>query len=197
MNVRISIIVPCYNQAEFLDDALESVQKQSFRNWECIIVNDGSADRTEVLGKQWEKTDARFKYYYQKHSGVSKARNYGIIQAKGRYILPLDADDKLGVDYIKRALSRMDQNKELKLVYCKAKIFGEVEKDWILPEFKLSSLAANNMIFCSSIFKKSDWEMVGGYDENMKEGYEDWEFWIALLKNGGEVLSIRLCWIVL
>lgn len=187
MNPLVSIIVPCYNQAQYLDEALQSVLGQTYHYWQCIIVNDGSPDNTEEVAEKWVKQDSRFIYLYKENGGVSSARNLGINYAKGRFILPLDSDDKIGKNYIESAIKLFDQEDDLKLVYSKAELFGERTGVWNLPEFSLFGLAKFNMIFCSAIFKKLDWELVGGYDVNMIYGIEDWEFWIAVLKGGGKV----------
>jgi glycosyltransferase involved in cell wall biosynthesis len=186
-DIQISIIVPCYNQGEFLNETLSSIIKQTFSNWECIIIDDGSSDNTKEIAKIWLEKDTRFRYFYQKNQGVSIARNFGIEKALGEFILPLDADDKIASEYIRLSLNEFKNNNNLTLVYCQARKFGKINEKWLLPEFNLFDLAVNNMIFCSSIFKKSDWKRIGGYDENMVKGFEDWEFYIALLKKGGAV----------
>jgi glycosyltransferase involved in cell wall biosynthesis len=89
----ISIIVPCYNQGCFLDEALNSVIAQSYVNWECIIVNDGSTDKTAEIAQSYIIKDKRFKYTQQLNAGLSNARNTGIRKASGDYIQLLDADD--------------------------------------------------------------------------------------------------------
>ena len=190
MGVDLSIIVPCYKQAQFLNEALQSVLEQGFSNWECIIVNDGSPDNTGEVAKKWITLDHRFRYFYQRNQGVSAARNLGISHSKGKYILPLDADDKIDSLYIEKALAEFENNENLKIVYCQARKFGNVDEVWKLPKFSLYTLASSNMIFSSAVYKKSDWLLVGGYDKNMVLGLEDWEFWIALLKNGGQVRQI-------
>ena len=91
--VKVSVIIPCYKQAVFLPDALESLLKQTYRNWEAIVVNDGSPDNTEEVVRQYMQQDNRISYLPQQNQGVSAARNNGIKQAKGEFILPLDADD--------------------------------------------------------------------------------------------------------
>lgn len=91
----ISIIVPCYNQAVYLDEALQSVFDQTYQNWECIIVNDGSQDNTEIIAQKWLERDSRFIYLCQENGGLSSARNLGLENAKGDYIQFLDADDCL------------------------------------------------------------------------------------------------------
>lgn len=193
-NVIISIIVPCYNQAQYLSEVLLSILNQEFLKWECIIINDGSKDNTKEISENWIVKDQRFKYIEIENKGVSNARNVGIKMASGKYILPVDADDKISSDYIRIAISKLDENNGLKLVYCKAKKFGKVQDDWILEPFSLPKLACTNMIFCSAIFYKDDWLRVGGYDVNMVNGLEDWEFWISLLKDGGNVYQInKIC----
>ncbi|MDI5950696.1 glycosyltransferase family 2 protein [Flavobacterium yafengii] len=186
-NPLVSIIVPCYNQAQYLGEALQSVLDQTYTNWECIVVNDGSPDETEIIAKQWAEKDFRFKYVFKENGGLSSARNAGIAIAKGEFILPLDADDKIGNVYTSLAMKAFQEDPNLQLVYCKAEKFGREIGSWILPDFSLYELARQNMIFCSTFFRKHEWERVGGYDINMIYGWEDWEFWISMLKNRGLV----------
>ena len=191
MNSKISIIVPCYNQAQYLPEALQSVLNQTYENWECIIVNDGSPDNTKEVAQEWVKKDSRFIYLYKENGGLSSARNAGIANANGEFILPLDADDRIGKDYTLLAIQAFQDDESLKLVYCKAEKFGEESGSWDLPDFSLYELARQNMIFCSAFYRKKEWERVGGYDVNMIYGLEDWEFWISILKDGGEVKHIE------
>src|SRR5687768_10004937 len=89
----VSIIVPCFNQAEFLNETLQSVLSQTISDWECIIINDGSKDNSEEIALPWVDKDKRFKYLKQENRGVCAARNKGISEANGKYILPLDGDN--------------------------------------------------------------------------------------------------------
>jgi glycosyltransferase involved in cell wall biosynthesis len=189
----VSVIVPCYNLAAYLPTAIESVRSQTFSNWECIIVDDGSGDNTEETAMQIAKKDSRVKYFKIGNSGLAAARNSAIAHANGKYILPLDADDKIGDDYLRLAVKAMQENESVKVVYCKAEFFGEKTGSWDLPEFSLQTLASGNVIFCSALFRRSDWEQAGGYDVNMKHAWEDWELWISILKNGGEVVKLPYC----
>ncbi len=191
MNPLVSIIVPCYNQSEWLDEALESVVKQTYKNWECIIVDDGSSDGSAEVAKEWLKRDDRYAYFFQVNSGLSSARNKGIAQSSGEFILPLDSDDKVGPRYIELAVQKFQSEPNLKLVYCKAKMFGIKSGPWKLPHYSLKNLAVRNIIFCSALFKKKDWRKIGGYDPKMDAGYEDWEFWISLLKKNGGVSRLE------
>lgn len=184
----ISIIVPCYNQAQYLDEALQSVFDQTYSDWECIIVNDGSPDNTEEVAMNWLKKDMRFKYVKKDNGGLSSARNAGIEKAVGDWILPLDADDKISNRYLE--LANEEFNKGYTVIYCEAERFGTEEGRWDLPPYSMNKLAQTNVIFCTAFFKRADFTTVGGYDENMKSGLEDWDFWLSLLKNGGAVYKI-------
>ncbi|MBF1605067.1 MAG: glycosyltransferase family 2 protein, partial [Prevotella shahii] len=93
--MKISVIVPCYNQEAFLDESLASVANQTYTNWECIIVDDGSTDSSALIAKAWQEKDARFKYFYQENKRVSGARNTGLTLAQGDLIQFLDGDDLL------------------------------------------------------------------------------------------------------
>lgn len=92
----ISVIVSCYNQGQYLPDALQSVLDQTYTSWECIIINDGATDNTEKVALEWVAKDERFKYFKQPNSGLSAARNKGLNNMTGSYVQFLDADDKIG-----------------------------------------------------------------------------------------------------
>lgn len=184
----ISVVVPCYNQAQYLDECLQSVLDQTYTDWECIIVNDGSPDNTEDVAKNWVEKDTRFIYLSKENGGLSSARNAGIEIAKGEWILPLDADDKIGDKYLE--LAEKEFEKDYTVIYCEAELFGNEIGKWHLPEFSLENLAKKNCIFCSAFYKKEDWKKVNGYDINMIYGLEDYEFWISLLKNKNTVKKL-------
>jgi len=191
MKVGISIIVPCYRQAEYLDECLSSVLSQTYGDWECLIVNDGSPDNTKDTAEKWCARDKRFLYFEKENGGPSSARNYGIEHARGKYILPLDADDRIGGQYMELALQEFNRDAGIKLVYCNAEFFGVEIGAWSLPVYSFDRLLCGNIIFCSGVYLKEDWNRIGGYDETMHRGFEDWEFWIRLLKGGGEALQIK------
>lgn len=186
----ISVIVPCYNQAQYLDECLQSVLDQTYQDWECIIVNDGSPDNTEEVAKKWLVKDSRFKYLYKENGGLSSARNAGIAKAEGEWILPLDADDYISNVYLELAKNQFsDEN--VKVIYCEAQKFGAVSEKWTLEEFSLEKLALGNLIFCTAFFRRTEWEKVNGYDESLLQGLEDWDFWISILKKGGNVIRVN------
>ena len=188
MKSLISIIVPCCNQAQYLSEALQSVLNQTYQNWECIIVNDGSPDNTEEVANDWLQRDNRFSYVFQNNKGLAAARNLGVQHAQGEWILPLDSDDYISNDYLYLAYQQF-QN-QYSLIYCNAKTFGIKNEFLKLGDFNLKNLAINNVIFATAFFKKTDWLTIGGYDEELLKGLEDWEFWIQLLKKGGRVYKL-------
>lgn len=189
----VSIIIPCYNQALFLEEAVGSVLKNTYPNFEIIIVDDGSHDHSAKIAlKIHEKHPEIIHVIMQENAGPSNARNVGIKAARGKYILPLDGDDKINDQYIKEAIDVFEENGNIKVVYCEAEKFGNKSGHWKLKPFSKKALALDNMIFVSALFKKSDWEKCGGYDIRMIWGWEDWEFWINMLKSGGEVVKLPI-----
>lgn len=190
MNNKVSIIVPCYNQAEYLPETLDCVLAQTYTNWECIIVDDGSVDASAQVAKDYQKKDARFTYLYQENQGPSVARNNGIRHTNGEYILPLDADDLIDKTYIEKAIKAFAANPELKVVYCKARRFGDWNDNWDIPNYSYEKILWNNMIFVSALYKREDYNKMPGYNPNMRAGWEDWDFWLSFLKPGDQVHRI-------
>jgi len=181
MNVKVSIVVPCYCQAEYLAETLDSVLAQTYPNWECVVVNDGSPDDTEVVAKSYSSKDSRFLYFYQENQGLASARNAGIAATDGLFILPLDSDDKIAPTYIEKALEVFNCQPDVKLVYCQAMLFGAEQGVWPLAKYEYEGLLWKNCIFCSALFRREDYNKTRGYNPNMKYGFEDWDFWLSLL----------------
>ncbi len=185
-----SVVIPCYNHAKFLEETIESVLKSVYPNIEIIIVDDGSKDASKEVAEGLAAKHINIRYVYQQNQGPSKARNNGISKAKGDYILPLDADDLISKNYISEAVAVLKNDATVKVVYAEAEKFMEKTGRWKLKPFSLYNLARNNMIYVSGIYRKTDWEAVGGYSDDMIWGREDWEFWIKLLKNRGKVVKL-------
>lgn len=191
---KVSVIVPCYNQAQYLDEALASVEQQTHANWECLIVNDGSPDNTEEVARKWTDKDLRFIYLYQENGGVSSARNLGIEKAASDYILTLDADDKYETSFLEKALATLVDNPEIGIVSSWGRYFTG---DRQLHLFQSKAQSVTDFLFHngvnngSSLFRKTCWELVGGYDENPANGYEDWEFYLRVCALGWKVHVIE------
>ena len=186
---KVSVIIPCYNQGTYLGEAVDSVLAQTFQDFEILVVDDGSTDGETVKilkGSAWPKT----RVIRTENQGLSAARNTGIGEAQGSYILPLDADDKIGKGYLEDAVRILDRHPEIGIVYCEAAYFGVKGGRWDLPEYSLDKILNHNVIFCTALFRKADWEVVGGYNVNMVYGWEDWDFWLSLIHRGLKVYRI-------
>lgn len=181
---KVSIIIPCYNDAEYIEDAVNSAVGQTYINKEIIVVDDGSDSKNkEILKKIKSKVDVLIA---QENRGPSAARNRGIEKASGKYILVLDADDFFEPEFCKRALEAFSNEEDLCLVTCYARWFGLNDLDQVYkPQGgTLESFLFKNSAIGNSMFLKSDWHRVGGYDESMLYGWEDWEFFIRIHKEG-------------
>lgn len=182
MNPLVSIIIPCYNQGEYLDDAINSIFEQTYDNYEVIIVNDGSTD-SYTIKKLNTLSSSILKTFHTKNQGLPSARNYGIKQSKGIYILPLDADDKIHCTFIEKAVQILETNLHIAIVGSYYQHFGI--SNWI-GNYGISGksevyVKADPNTLCTALYRK-EWELTGGYDETYTNGFEDWEFWINLLK---------------
>lgn len=186
---KFSIIVTCYNLAQFLPDALDSILNQSYSSWECIIVDDGSTDKTQEVAQEYMKKDSRFSYVYQSNCGPSSSRNTGLKHVKGDYIFSLDADDIIEPTYMERVLAVYQANPKLKLVYSKLMFFGAFDGVWEGPDYSFETLKWKNMLPPCAVFKKSDWNKQVWYDETMR-GFVDWNFWLSFLSPQDEVYRI-------
>jgi len=186
---KVSVVIPCFNQGLYLDEAVDSVLAQTFQDFEILVVDDGSTDAETVkILKEYARPKTRV--IHTDNQGLSAARNNGIREAQGAYILPLDADDKIGKGYLEEALRILDQHPEIGIVYCEASYFGVKGGRWDLPEYSLDKIMNHNVIFCTALFRKADWAAVGGYNVNMVYGWEDWDFWLSLIHRGLKVYRI-------
>jgi len=187
-DVRVSVVIPCYNHGKFLGEAIDSVLRSDFRHYEIIVVNDGSTDPYTVeVFKEMEGRflhDRRVGFLHQANAGLSAARNAAIAAAKGEYILPLDADNRIRPQYMSRAVEVLDNNKEIGVVYTYADLFGEKTGVWLFPPFDAKKLLLENFVEACSVFRKKMWEQCNGYDPGMTIGYEDWDLWISAMEKG-------------
>lgn len=183
----VSIIMPTFNRADLIGESLDSVLSQSYLNWECIIVDDGSNDTTESVVEAYLKKDKRFRYFYKENGGAASAKNVAIEHSKGVYILPLDSDDLLDASLISKAVKVFEKNQDISLVYSEAKLFGYKNEKWNIPEYDYKLFLVYNMIFNTCMFKKVDFDEVGGYDKGL---FEDWDLWMKMLNPKSKVYRI-------
>ncbi|BAV10202.1 Glycosyltransferase involved in cell wall bisynthesis [Filimonas lacunae] len=186
----VSVIIPCYNQGRYIDETVKSVLEQTFTNFQIIVVDDGSTDlyTQQILkGKSWPKTTI----VHIPNGGVANARNTAIRMATGKYILPLDGDDKIAPSYLEKAVRVLEEDDTVMVVTTLVHFFGRRNRPYHLPEYSLEHLMGQNLLVCTSMFRKLDFERTGGFDSNMREGLEDWDFWLKMLKEGGRVHRIN------
>lgn len=170
-------------------EAVVSAISQSHADLEIILVDDGSTDEDSI--KIFDEINHPFvRKVRTRNQGLSMARNTGISLANGDYILPLDCDDMISNTYVELAVKEFEKNKNLGIVYSHACFFGAVNKYWDLPEYDEINFLASNCIFCSALFKRSDWKEVGGYKSDMIYGMEDYDFWLSLIGLGREVIRL-------
>jgi O-antigen biosynthesis protein len=184
----ISVIIPCFNYGQYLEEAIDSVLSQTFQNFEIIVVDDGSDD-PETIRRLSKLSKPKTKIIRQKNQKLPAARNNGIRRAKGKYICCLDADDKLAPTYLEKCLVRLE-GENLDICYTWLREFGDSFSIWATGEFDLGTLVHQNCVEVSAIFKRDIWKTTGGYDQSMIHGYEDWNFWIAIAKAGGRGAKI-------
>ena len=192
MKIPITVIIPNYNKQDYIIQCLQSIADQTYKDFECIVVDDGSTDNSRYLIDSFCCSDNRFKLICNVNHGLAYSRNYGINAACGEYILPLDSDDYIEHTYLERAMSCFKQHPEITLYYGKWKFIGYNAEMMNQRLGKLhyrdyKTLLISNSIHCSCVYRKKDAVAAGLYDETMK-AYEDWEFLIRLL-NGGKYVA--------
>lgn len=199
----VSVIVPCYNQGTYLNEALESVFKQTYNNWECLIIDDGSTDNTKEIANLWITKDSKFKYYYKNNGGVSSARNVGISKSKGDFLQFLDSDDILYKSKFKDSLEYLipgGHQNNYEIVISNFKMLSE-DSQKILPAFctlKESYFSLEGFLlkwnvdfsiqiqcglFSANLFKGIN------FPENLS-AQEDWVVWVLLMKATNKVFFL-------
>lgn len=189
-NPLVSIIIPCYNDAQYIEQSVNSALNQTYKHIEVIVVDDGSNSETKAVLKTLEPKIT--KLITQENKGQSTARNVGISQAQGDYILVLDSDDFFEPTFCEKAIDAFESNLHCKIVTCWANLIYE---NGTVELYKpnggdLNTFLINNCALGSVLFKKEDWKFCHGYDEQMRKGFEDWEFYIRLLMHGGSAQVI-------
>jgi len=171
-------------------EAVESALSQTYPNIEVIIVDDASSDHATISILE-SISHPRVKVYRNEENlHLSGARNKGISLSNGKYIMPLDADDKIDMSYVQKAVEVIENNRSIGVVFCKGVLFGVQSGPFNLPEYSLDYMLIGNTVFATALFSKADWEKVGGYSEGLKSGLEDYDFWLSFLELGKEIYQI-------
>jgi glycosyltransferase involved in cell wall biosynthesis len=195
MNPRISIVIPAYNQAEYLEDCIESAYDQTMPAHEIIVVNDGSLDNTQEIAerymfKEFPMIESPVRVINQVNKGLPSARNTGIMNATGDYIQFLDADDMLKENAIARLTTEIIQT-NADIVAPSFKEFGKSDREIILTGFTIEDLKQANRIGYFSCVRRQALLECGGYNPKMKWGYEDYDLWFDLFKRGKSITIVK------
>ncbi|MDU1904881.1 MAG: glycosyltransferase family A protein [Dysgonomonas sp.] len=185
----VSIITPCYNDGNYILECIECVKNSTYDNIEHIIIDDGSTDK-ETVEILENLSRGNIHLIRTENQGVCKARQQAILDSSGKYILPLDADDLISRDYISLGVKELESDNDISLIVTDYKLFGQYNKTVKLEPYSLERLLGHNLFINTSLYRRTAFDRVGGYNENMKDGLEDWDFWINILKDGGKVKKI-------
>lgn len=189
--MKFSIVIPAYNQGQYLSECVESVLSQTYKDYEIIVVNDGSQDETRYIAQQYP-----IKYIEQVNKGLSSARNTGIMSMTGDWFYPLDADDMMKENCLQRVADTIAEHPEADVIAPSFKCFGKYQDQVILmPEpkledFKFVNGQPMNRIGYFSAIKRDTLLEVGGYSPKMQFGWEDLHLTINLLSRGKKIVTI-------
>lgn len=192
---KISIVIAAYNQAEYLEDCLESAYDQTMPAHEIIVVNDGSTDNTREIAerymfKEFPHIESPVRVINQINKGLSSARNTGIMNATGDYVLFLDSDDVLLENAVEKMTMAINET-NADIIAPSFKEFGKSDREVILGGFTMEDLKVANRLpyFCA--IKKSRLLEIGGYSPRMRWGWEDYALWFDLFSRNSTITFIK------
>lgn len=198
--VKISIIVPCFNQSDYLEDCLSSIINQTYENWECMIVNDGSTDNTYNIINKWTKKDNRFIGLNQDNGGLSSARNSGLLKATGEWIQFLDSDDILPKDRFSYLIDKLNlKNTDVVISNFNHLNEGILQEPYCILDplkFNLKDIVMKwdedfTIPIHSGLFKRNLFDFFA-FNTNLR-AKEDWLMWTQIfLKNPVIVYESRM-----
>lgn len=181
------MVVLVFGCGRYVHEALASIRGQTFTNWQCAVIY--SKDEYDDLIESGHLVDSRFISIETQLLPVCEARNLGLRTVSGDILVALDGDDLIRPAYLERLFALMNDQR-VSIAYSGTEfigIFTGVKKE--IP-YSPRLLAVRNMIVSSAMFRRSDFEYVGGYDKNMNSAFEDWELWLSIIKRGGKVAYI-------
>jgi len=188
MKDKISVIIPVYNTAQYIEKCINTVRNQTYSNIELIVVDDGSNQKTKNKLKELSsKIDVLI---YQENRGQSTARNVGIENAKGDFIIFIDSDDYVEKDFCEKLIKNYVST--FSVVTCISNIIIKEERTIYYTPLggSLKDAIKNNIAMSQSLFIKQELIAIGGYDESMRKGFEDWEMLIRLLNHTGKQVFV-------
>lgn len=179
----MAVIIPCYNQGQFLLEAIGSVRAQTYAQVGCVVVDDGSTvpETLEIIDQV--ETDG-IQVVRQPNGGLAAARDAGIRATDAPFFVPLDADDRLHPRFIERLLPPLLADATLGYCYSWVQLFGAERRLWKCRPFDPYRLLLNNLSSATAVVRREVFDRAGGYQTDMTHGFEDWDFWLALVAAG-------------
>jgi len=192
--LKVTVIVPVYNSKRTLHETLHSVQAQAYRNWECLIIDDGSTDESGKIAKNFQKNDNRFIVFSKKNEGLSAARNNGIQRATGDFLQFLDSDDLISPTKLAEQVSAAKSEKASFIPFSNATYFldckDKQKKEYSWKPFNEKNLKSHifekNPVPVSSPLISLHFAKKVGYFDSSFECLEDWDFWIRCFLKGAK-----------
>jgi len=192
----VSIIMPAFNEEKYIVEAIQSVQQQSYTNWELLIIDDHSTDQTWQVVEKAMCEDGRIKLYRNKGKGVSAARNMGLDLASGKYITFLDSDDIFYSDALKKRVDYLEKNSNHNVVYCETHIVDETLRglNWYLgkPEIVTYKNMSGNPVMIFSVMGRSQIMKMFRFESGLTNG-EDWLYLAQILRTGETMYKVKGC----
>ena len=193
---KFSIIIPCYNQAKYLKECVDSVSAQKFSDFEILLIDDGSPDNTREVALELSKVENRLQYLYKPNGGLSSARNYGIKHAKGEYLVFLDSDDSLKKEFLESSFAKLSADSDIIITgYNYFNDSKSISHTVLFDEsFSFKNIISGNICPPVAIaLKKSFLSIIGVFDVSLQSstGTEDWDMWIRFFKADAKLSIIN------
>ena len=193
----VSVVIPSYNYGRFVAEAIESVQRQTFSDWECIVVDDGSTDETDAVVSEIAHLDSRVRLVQQPNRGLSAARNAGIETSSGRFIQFLDADDRIETRKLELQVAYLEQHPHVDIIYGNVVYLSDTRgvgmtgsgTEWMHPlhgrgnAVLLSLVESNALVVNAALIRSKLADRVGGFNESLP-AVEDWDYWLRAAAEG-------------
>lgn len=187
---RVTVVIPCYNDGLFLEEAVASIKAQTCADYRIVVVDDASSDpATRDVLTALAGDDAVQVLYLEKNRGPAHARNEGISASKSEYILVLDATDKFAPTFMEKAVAVLDADPKVGVVTCGVQAFGLEANYWLPKGGGVKNFLVENNCCGNAMYRRRFWEDAGGYDAGVL--FEDWDFWISGTSKGWEVHVIK------
>lgn len=201
ITMLVSIIMPAYNAALYLEDSIKSVLNQTYKHWELLIIDDGSTDETLGIARQYSLKDSRIRVFNQENRGIGAARNVGIRASGGAWIAFLDSDDLWVETKLERQLEVGDKYSDVDVIYTNGSIFFNndlsslhlyetISGRFTNKEMYLLELNTNILPVLSILVKRSLINKVGLQDEDYRYG-EDWDHWLRMARGGAVFFGLE------